>query len=356
MSAPELRVKAADIARSAGEVTADLKKAIVSSASNIKRFHETELKNIKLGWSVSNNGTVTGQLTRPVKKVGIYVPGGRFSYPSTVLMTAIPARVAGVEEVIMVTPPGKITAGLLFAAKVAGVNEIYRVGGPWSIAALAYGTQTVPPVDMIVGPGNKFINEAKRQVFGTVGIDSLAGPSEVAIIADDSANENFIAQDVLAQMEHDPDAKAYLYTDSLRLMRGVNKALLGKAGRKQFITIKCSIDKAVELVNILAPEHLELVLNNAKKIVSRIHSAGAIFVGNYSPVAAGDYWAGPSHALPTAASARFSSGVSVATFLKRTSYIELSKNSFAKAAKGIKSIAVLEGLVEHKRSIEIREI
>jgi histidinol dehydrogenase len=270
-------------------------------------------------------------------------------------MTAIPAKAAGVKNVIMVTPPGKITAGLLFAAKTAGVDSVYRVGGPWSIAALAFGTETVPRVDMIVGPGNKFINEAKRQVFGTVGIDSLAGPSEIAIIADDSANERFIAQDILAQLEHDPDAKAYLYTDSLRLLRVVNKILFGKAGRKQLITVKCSIERAVELVNKLAPEHLELVVKNAKKLVSRVRNAGAVFVGNYSPVAAGDYWAGPSHTLPTGSSARFSSGVSVSTFLKRTSYIEMSKKSLISASEHIKRIAGMEGLIEHKKSIEVRE-
>ncbi len=332
-----------------------LKAAFDKSALNIKKFHLSELRNIDLSWRINQNGTITGQDIRPVESVGIYVPGGRYSYPSTVLMTAIPARAAGVKNIVIVTPPKNITPELIYAAKISGVNAIYRVGGPWAVAALAFGTQSVPKVDLIVGPGNKYVNEAKRQVFGNTGIDSLAGPSEIAVIADDTANESFIAQDILSQLEHDPDARAYFYTDSLRLFRGVNNALYGKADKKQIKAVKCSIPKAVELVNALAPEHLEIAIKNARKTAAKIKNAGAVFIGNYSPVAAGDYWAGPSHTLPTGRAARFSSGVSVSTFLKRTSYIELSKRSFLRGAKFIKDIAAAEGLIQHRKSIEIRE-
>ena len=335
-------------------LSVSLKDALDKAALNIRRFHSFELKNIRLSWRIKQAGMVIGQNVRPIESVGIYVPGGRFSYPSTVLMTAIPAKTAGVKNIVIVTPPKNITPELIYAAHISGVSGIYRVGGPWAIAALAFGTETVPKVDLIVGPGNKYVNEAKRQVFGNTGIDSLAGPSEIAIIADDTADERFIAQDILAQLEHDPDARAYFYTDSLRMLRGVNNALYGKANRKQVKAVKCSIDRAVELVNTLAPEHLELAVKNAKRISAKIINAGAVFIGNYSPVAAGDYWAGPSHTLPTGRAARFSGGVSVSTFLKRTSYIELSKRSLRSGARWIKSVADAEGLTEHKKSIEIR--
>jgi len=351
----QLKVSDESIKNSAKDVPSSLKSAIQKAASNIEKFHKVELKNITISWKIKDGSAAVGQITRPIQKLGIYVPGGRFSYPSTVLMTAIPAKVAGVERIAIVTPPKNITSALLFAAKTAGISEIYAVGGPWAVAALAYGTETVPAVDMIVGPGNKFINEAKRQVFGTVGIDSLAGPSEIAIIADETANESFIAQDVLAQLEHDPDARAYLYTDSIGLIRGVNKLLLGKTGRKQFTAVKCTLKRAVELVDRLAPEHLLIAVKNAAKAAASVKNAGAIFVGSHSPVAAGDYWAGPSHALPTGSSARFSSGISVSTFLKRTSYINLSKRSLLAGSKHIINLAESEGLVEHKKSIEVRE-
>lgn len=353
--ASQLRIEASRIRNSLEAVPSELRKSIVEAAANIERFHTEELKNTARGWKLKKGGSSVGQVIRPVEKLGIYVPGGRFSYPSTVLMTAIPAKVAGVKRIVIVTPPKNITPALLFAAKTAGIKEIYGVGGPWAVAALACGTQTIPAVDMIIGPGNKYVNEAKRQVYGTVGIDSLAGPSEIAIIADESANEVFLAQDVLAQLEHDPDAKAYLYTDSIRLMRGVNKLLFGRIGRKQYSAVQCPLKRAVEAVDRLAPEHLLVACRNASLVAASVKNAGAVFVGNFSPVAAGDYWAGPSHALPTGASARFSSGVSVLTFLKRTSYIELSKSELLSGAVHIRNLAEAEGLVEHKKSIEVRE-
>jgi len=355
LSRSGLRVREAEIRRSSAGIPVLLRDALDKAASNVKSFHDRELKNMSFSWSMSRLGATTGQVIRSVESVGIYVPGGRFSYPSTVLMTAIPARAAGVKKIVIVSPPGNITPGVLYAARISGVSEIYRVGGPWAIAALAFGTASIPKVDLIVGPGNKYVNEAKRQVFGRTGIDSLAGPSEIAIIADDSADERFIARDILAQLEHAPDAKAYLFTDSRRILRGVNSVLGVKAGGKQFKAVKCSLGRAVELVNGIAPEHLEIAVKNARRIAANIHNAGAVFIGNYSPVAAGDYWAGPSHTLPTAGASRFSSGISVCTFLKRTSFIEFSEKSLAAGAGWIKSIARAEGLIEHGRSIEIRE-
>ena len=352
----QFRVSEAEIALSASGIPGQLKTALDMCASNVRRYHGFEYKNIKLSWQIKNRGMRAGQVIRPVESAGIYVPGGRFSYPSTVIMTAIPARTAGVKKIVVVTPPKNITPELLYAARISGVSEIYRVGGPWAVAALAFGTESVPEVDMIVGPGNKFVNEAKRQVFGKVGIDSLAGPSEIAVIADDTADERFVAQDILAQLEHDPEARAYFFTDSLKVLRGVNNALYGKIGRKQLKVVKCSMERAVELVNGIAPEHLEIAAKRANKIASGVKNAGAVFIGNYSPVAAGDYWAGPSHTLPTGGSARFSGGVSVSTFLKRTSYVELSRKHLLYGAKWIKSIAKAEGLVQHERSIGIREL
>jgi len=355
LQASGLRVSDADINGSVKAVSKPVRSALDKAAANVKRFHELELKGIRRSWKTVRAGVTVGQVLNPIESAGIYVPGGRFAYPSTVLMTAIPARTAGVKRVVMMTPPKNVTPELLYAAKISGVTEIYRVGGPWAVAALAFGTESVKRTDLVVGPGNKYVNEAKRQVFGRVGIDSLAGPSEIAVIADDSADERFVAQDILAQLEHDPDARAYLYTDSLKFLRGVNNALFGKADRKQFKAVKCSLERAIELVNVLAPEHLEIAVRNPKKTASKIVNAGAVFIGNYSPVAAGDYWAGPSHALPTGRSARYSGGVSAATFLKRTSFIELTRGALLKSAGWIKGLAVAEGLNEHNRSIEIRE-
>ena len=336
----------------AKRVPASLKRAIKASYLNVLAYHKYEYSQIKKAWFFNKNSIKTGHFYTPVDCAGIYVPGGRFSYPSTVIMAAVPAFAAGVKRVVMVTPPQKMSDVALFAAKLCGIKEIYGIGGVAAIAALAYGTETVQKVDIIAGPGNIFVNEAKRQVFGAVGIDSLAGPSEVVIIADKNVPEKFAAADIMAQVEHDPMAKAYLFCESKEKTAKI-KALLAKNALKQLKTELCSIEKAIEKSNEIAPEHLELLVKNYKPLVKKIRHAGAVFAGYQSPTAAGDYFAGPSHVLPTESSARFSSGLSAMTFLKRSSYIELNgKNK--KVYKEIAEFADAEGMINHKRSAEAR--
>jgi histidinol dehydrogenase len=346
-------VSPAELKNSGRYVEAPLKKAIAAAAKNIRAFHEKELSMGRRSWKMRSGGAVLGQVYNPVETAGIYVPGGRYPYPSTVLMTVIPAKTAGVKRIIMMTPPGNATPAVLYAAYISGVTKVFRVNGPAGIAAMALGTAAIPKADLIAGPGNAFVNEVKRQVMGLVGIDSLAGPSEVAIIADSSANPDFIVYDILAQLEHDPDAKAYLFSDSRVLLSSV-KASMKSKGASGFISAFCSIAKAVEKVNGIAPEHLQLMTRNAARLASRIRNAGAIFLGNYTPTAVGDYWAGPSHVLPTAGAARFSGGISTATFLKKTSYVEYNKQKCRRAAPGIRTLAGAEGLENHGKSIEIR--
>ncbi len=333
-------------------IPASLKKAIKSSYQNVLAFHKKECSQIKKNWKFNKNGVTTGQFYTPVESAGIYVPGGRFPYPSTVIMTAVPAIAAGVKRIVMVTPPKKMNDAVLYAAKICGIKEIYSVGGIMAVAALAYGTKTVKKVDMIVGPGNAYVNEAKRQVFGQVGIDSLAGPSEVAIIADKNVPVKYAVADIMAQVEHDPMAKAYLFCESKQTINGILKNL-PKDAIKQVAIELCPIDKAVEKVNVLAPEHLELLVKNYSKIMKNIKNAGAVFAGYQTPTAAGDYWAGPSHVLPTDSSARFSSGLSSMTFLKRTTYIEMNKRN-KKAYKEIMDFAGSEGMAYHRKSAEVR--
>jgi len=330
----------------------NLKKSIQASFKNVQAFHKKEYSNIKKQWFISDKVKTIGQTYNPVESVGIYVPGGKFSYPSSVLMNAIPAKVAGVKRIVMITPPKKMTNEVLYAASLCGINEIYSIGGPVAVAALAYGTKTIKPVDMIVGPGNAYVNEAKRLVFGKVGIDSLAGPSEVAIIADAGANIDYIYYDIMAQVEHDSMAKAYLFCTSNETAKKV-KNMIDKQYLKQIIIKNTDIEEACGLVNKIAPEHLELLVKDAKKIVKYIKNAGAVFVGYKTPTVVGDYWAGPSHVLPTNGAARYSSGLSVMTFLKRTSYIEL-KDAGKNIISSISAFAGTEGLVNHKKSIEVR--
>lgn len=330
-----------------------LKKSIETAASNIRSFHRKELSELRKSWRVSAKGAVLGMTYNPVRTAGIYVPGGRFPYPSTVLAAAIPARMAGVDRVVAVTPPANASPDVLYAAYVAGVDEMYAVNGPAGIAALATGTRTIPRADIIAGPGNAYVNEAKRQVLGLAGIDSLAGPSEVAIIADSSAPAAFVAQDVLAQLEHDPQAKAYLFSDSARLISEVRKAV-GKKAALRLKAVKCGLSKAAALADAVAPEHLEIMARGARSLAAKVRNAGAVFVGRYTPTAVGDYWAGPSHVLPTNGAARFSGGISAATFLKKTSYVEYGAKALRKAARGILELAEAEGLAAHARSVEIR--
>ncbi|MDR3256933.1 MAG: histidinol dehydrogenase [Endomicrobium sp.] len=329
-----------------------LKNAINSSYSNVLAYHKYEYSQIKKKWAYSKNGLKVGQFYTSIDSVGIYVPGGRFPYPSTVIMTAVAAIAAGVKRIVMVTPPNKMNDAVLFTARLCGIREIYCIGGIMAVAALAYGTETVKKVNMIVGPGNTYVNEAKRQVFGHVGIDSLAGPSEVAIIADKDVPADYAAADIMAQIEHDPMANAYFLCESAKKISEIKK-LLTKEAFKQLKIKLCSLNKAVDIVNVIAPEHLELLVKNYKSLLKDIKNAGAVFAGYQTPTASGDYWAGPSHVLPTKGSAKFSSGLSVMTFLKRSTYIEMNKNN-KKAYKTIANFAQSEGMQYHKKSVEVR--
>lgn len=353
-SAKDLRVTDKQINEAVKKVSPALKKAIKASYANVLAFHKKEYSNIKKQWLITDSIKSVGQIYRPIEAVGIYVPGGRFSYPSSVIMNAVAAKVAGVKRIVMMTPPKKMSNEVLFAAKICGIKEIYTIGGAVAIAVLAYGTKTIKPVNMIVGPGNAYVNEAKRLVFGKVGIDSLAGPSEVAIIADSGADKDYVLYDLLAQTEHDTMAKAYLLCSSKEIINYIKKNF-DKEKLNQVKIFNVDTKKAIEMVNDIAPEHLELLVKNAKQAVTKIYNAGAIFVGYNTATAVGDYWAGPSHVLPTNASAKYSSGLSVMTFMKRSSYIELKKVT-SSVKKQIADFAASEGLINHKKSIEVRKI
>lgn len=306
-------------------------------------------------WTSTRGSVKIGQLMRPVDSVGLYIPGGRFPYPSTVLMTAIPARVAGVKRVVMASPAKNLTPEVLAAASLAGCDEIYRVGGPGVIAALAYGTSRIRKVDFIVGPGNQYVTEAKRQVFGDVGIDSLAGPSEVVILADKDTPVDYVLYDLQAQAEHDPEARSLLIATDQALIRSV-KAKLSKELRAR---VECryvpTLARALEVANDVAPEHLELLVKNAERCLPHIRHASAIFLGRATPAALGDYVAGPSHVLPTHRAARFSSGLSVATFIKRSSVIGYSaKTGERQDWEAALVMGQTEGMDNHANSLRCR--
>ena len=336
-----------------------------SAAENIKAYHSRQKRT---GFSFSPEpGVVLGQKVTPLEKVGIYVPGGTAAYPSTVLMTAIPAKIAGCGEIIMVSPP-EISPAILAAAKIAGVDRIFRVGGAQAIAALAYGTQTIPRVDKIVGPGNAYVAEAKRQVFGQVAIDMIAGPSEILIIADEKSSPAHIAADMLSQAEHDRLASAVLITTSRNLAEAVQKELeaqVSRLPRKEIaqaslkgqgkIILAASIPQAMEISNRLAPEHLELMVESPMDYLDAIKNAGSVFLGRYCPEPVGDYWAGPNHTLPTGGTARFSSPLSVDDFVKKSQFTAYSQEALQKAGDKIAYFAQAEGLEAHARSITIRE-
>lgn len=336
-----------------------------SAAENIKAYHSRQKRT---GFSFSPEpGVVLGQKVTPLEKVGIYVPGGTAAYPSTVLMTAIPAKIAGCGEIIMVSPPD-IAPEILAAAKIAGVDRIFRVGGAQAIAALAYGTQTIPRVDKIVGPGNAYVAEAKRQVFGQVAIDMIAGPSEILIIADEKSSPAHIAADMLSQAEHDRLASAVLITTSRSLAEQVQKELeaqVSRLPRKEIaraslegqgkIILAASIPQAMEISNRLAPEHLELMVEGPMDYLDAIKNAGSVFLGRYCPEPVGDYWAGPNHTLPTGGTARFSSPLSVDDFVKKSQFTAYSQEALQKAGDKIAYFAQAEGLHAHARSITIRE-
>jgi len=341
---------------------------IKKSANNIREFHENQKTK---SWFINKeDGIILGQIIRPIEKVGIYVPGGTAPLPSSVLMNAIPAKVAGVERIVMATPPGKdgkVNATILAAARIAGVDEVYKVGGAQAIAALAYGTESVPKVDKITGPGNIFVATAKRLVFGEVGIDMVAGPSEILILADKSANPAYVAADLLSQAEHDKLSSPILVTDSPELVKLVKSELASQLERlprreiageslKNFgaIILVPNIETGIDIANMIAPEHLEICTDNPFDLVSSIKNAGAIFLGNYTPEPLGDYFAGPNHVLPTSGTARFYSPLSVDDFIKKSSLLSYSKRAFDKCAEDVATFAKAEGLNAHANSALIR--
>ena len=371
MSIKSIRVSKKEFADAAKKVDRSFTRALNRAAANIKRFHEQQLR--KSWMQTDRPGTLLGQLINPVDAVGVYVPGargGKTPLVSSVLMGVIPAKVAGVGQIAMVTPPtkgGGVSPHLLVAAKKAGVDAVYKVGSAWAIAALAHGTETIPKVDVIVGPGNIYVTLAKKILAGTVGIDMVAGPSEILVIADDSAKPEFVAADLLSQAEHDVLASAVLITDSDKLAKSVAKEVKGQLTRlaradiaeeslSKFgaIIVVKNIGTAIDMANRIAPEHLELQINDALEVVGAIRNAGAIFVGNYTPEPVGDYIAGPNHVLPTAGTARFASALSVDNFIKKTSLIQYTQKAFEREAPDIIRLAEVEGLGAHAGSIKVR--
>jgi histidinol dehydrogenase len=370
LTASGLRVTEEELKAAYTKVEPSFVEAISAAARNIRAFHEREKRN---SWmDLQPDGSILGQIIRPLKRVGVYVPGGKAAYPSSVLMNVIPAQVAGVPEIVMVTPPatgGKegINPYILVAAAEAGVHEIYRVGGAQAIAALAYGTETIAPVDKICGPGNIYVALAKREVYGAVDIDSIAGPSEIVVLADEQADPEFVAADLLSQAEHDEMASAILVTPSRQLADAVaaevnrqleslprrDIAAASVEGYGAIIVVE-SLKEGISVVNRLAPEHLELMVQDPMAIVGLIENAGAIFLGAYSSEPVGDYFAGPNHIIPTNGTARFSSPVDVDDFIKKSSMIYYSKEALLKNGEAIMELARGEGLEAHARAIEVR--
>ncbi len=338
------------------------------AAKNIRKFHSRQVRNSFI--INDEDGIVIGQKIIPVDRAGLYVPGGTAAYPSTVLMDAIPAKIAGCREVVMVTPPtkdGKVNPVILAAAYVAGIDRIFKVGGAQAIAALAYGTQSIPKVDKIVGPGNAFVAEAKKQVFGVVSIDMIAGPSEILIVADGKSNPAYVAADLLSQAEHDKMASAVLVTDSAELAKNVSTELekqIPLLERREIaresidvngkIIVADTLDAAIEIANEIAPEHLELCVDNPFDKLDSIRHAGSIFMGRNCPEALGDYFAGPNHTLPTSGTAKFSSPLSVDDFIKKTQYTYYTKDALKKVAFDVAAFAKKEGLTAHAKSAVIR--
>lgn len=359
-----LRVSADEIAEGAAKCPADVREAIAFAAERIRVYHErqrpadqrfTDSAGVELGWRWT-----------PIEAVGIYVPGGRAAYPSTVLMNAVPAKAAGVGRIAMVTPPGRLQPAVLAAAQTAGVTEIWRVGGAQAVAALAYGAGPIRPVDKIVGPGNAFVTAAKRRVYGTVGIDALAGPSEIVVVADRANNPAWIAADLLSQAEHDPAAQSILITDdedfAAKVEAAIESQLQGLATgvdaraswENHGAVVIAPLDAAPGLVDEIAPEHVEFAIDEPERLSDRVRHAGAIFLGRHAPEAIGDYVAGSNHVLPTSRAARFSSGLSLYDFLKRTSIVKCDARSFAALAPATIALAEAEGLPAHARSAAIR--
>ena len=372
MTIEQLEVTPAEFKAAAGQVDRRFKKALNRAVSQIQAFHRLQMPR---SWtSTERSATFLGQLVRPVEAAGVYVPGGKGGdtpLVSTVLMGVIPAKIAGVRRIVMVTPPtvkGTINPHLLVAAKTVGVDAIYKVGSAWAIGALAYGTETVSRVDVIVGPGNMYVTLAKKIVAGTVGIDMIAGPSEVLIISDGSTNPEYTAADLLAQAEHDPMASALLITPSKKTAEKVVAAVkqqLEKLSRREIarasinrygaVFVVPDLDAAAELANRIAPEHLELQLKEPFDHVGRFRNAGAIFLGPYTPEPVGDYIAGPNHVLPTAGTARYASALSVEHFIKKTSLLHYSQQAFTREADDVICLAEIEGLTAHAQAMRLRK-
>lgn len=363
-----LRVSREEIEEAKSNIDINLKKALIKAIDNITSFHKKQVREdyfIKEGQDI-----VLGQLVTPVERVGIYIPGGTASYPSTVMMNAIPAKLAGVEKIIMVTPAnkeGRIRDSVLVAADLLGVDHIYKVGGAQAIGALCYGTETIPKVDKIVGPGNIYVAMAKRKVSGLVGIDMIAGPSEVVILAEGGANPGYIAADLIAQAEHDTRAAALVITDSHKLakriqeevtlqLKSLERSEIAEKSLSEYggIIVTENRDEIFEIANRLAPEHLEMLTKDIFQDYKKIKNAGAIFLGEYTPEPVGDYFAGPNHTLPTSRTARFSSALGVDDFCKKTSLLYYSKKALREAAQDIINIATDEGLTGHANSIRKR--
>ena len=367
VSVDGLAVSGDEIDEAFASVSPRFLEVVKKSAENIAEFHSKQKKS---GFEINRDGVTLGQKYTAVEKAGLYVPGGTASYPSTVLMNAVPAKMAGVGEIIMCTPPcanGKVRAEILAAAKIAGVDRIYKCGGAQAIAAMAYGTESIPKVYKIVGPGNIFVALAKKLVFGTVSIDMIAGPSEILVVADGKADARHVAADMLSQAEHDKLASAVLVTDSAALAKAVAAEIdrqLETLPRREIasasienngkIIVTDSIERAVEVANAIAPEHLEMCVENPRAWLDKIKNAGSVFLGGYTPEALGDYYAGPNHTLPTGGSAKFSSPLSVDDFLKKTQYIMYSAEALEKAAADVEYFAESEGLDGHARSVKIR--
>ena len=368
LNSQNMRVTEAEISQAIESMDADFVAVMEKSAANIRDYHEKQKRN---SWFDANeDGTILGQKVTPLEKVGIYVPGGKAAYPSSVLMNAIPAKVAGVDKIVMTTPcnkEGKVNPGTLAAAKIAGVDEIYKVGGAQAVAALAFGTESIPKVDKITGPGNIFVALAKKNVYGHVSIDSIAGPSEILVLADETANPKYVAADLLSQAEHDELASAILITTCKELAEKVSKCIVdfvSQLDRKEimekslenygYILLADTMDDAIEAANEIASEHLEILTKNPFETMTKIRNAGAIFLGEYSSEPLGDYFAGPNHILPTNGTAKFFSPLSVDDFVKKSSIICYSKEALEKVHKDIELFAKKEGLSAHANSIAVR--
>lgn len=362
-----MKVTDAEIDEAYGKVSEDFLRALRLAIKNITSYHKKQNQN---SWFTSSDGIMLGQKVTPIASVGIYVPGGTAAYPSSVLMNAIPAKVAGVKRIIMITPPnkeGQLSAGVLVAAKELGIDEIYKVGGAQGIGALAYGTETIEKVNKIVGPGNIYVATAKREVYGYVDIDMIAGPSEILIIADDSADAKYVAADLLSQAEHDELSSAIAITTSEELGKAVVKEIKRQVEtleRKNIIEKSLAnygkiilvenLEKAIELSNEIAPEHLELCVKEPFDLLNKVENAGAIFLGNYSSESLGDYLAGPNHVLPTGGTAKFFSSLSVDDFIKKSSIIFYNKKALQGVKDDIMILAESEGLTAHKNSVKVR--